>query len=70
LGLCTDGITVQHLEAILPDQFGGKFQDNKISARLKIEAFYQTYVHNQKEDIDRVEFDQSLHIPTDINYTQ
>lgn len=70
MGLYTDGITVQQLETILPDQFGGKFMDGKLNARLKIEALYQLPVCDQKDDIERVELDQSLLIPANIEYTQ
>jgi len=70
LGLSSEGITVQQLETILPDQFGTKFRDIKISTRLKIEALYQASVHDQQEDIQRVELDQSLFVPTDMDYTE
>lgn len=70
MGLYTDGITVQQLEMILPNQFGGKFMDSKLNARLKIEALYQSSICNQKDDIERVELDQSLLIPANIEYTQ
>lgn len=55
---------------ILPDKFGGKFEDNQIGERLKIEALYQASIYDQQEDIERVEVDQSLLVPKDIDYTQ
>jgi len=70
LGLSTDGITLQQLETILPDEFGEKFRDVKIGTRLKIEALYQASVRDQQDDIERVELDQSLLVPSDIDYTQ
>lgn len=70
LGLTTDGITVQQLESILPNEFGGKFKDSKICERLKIEALYQASVQEQQEDIERVELDQSLLVPNDIDYAK
>jgi len=70
LGLSTDGVTLRQLEMILPDKFGGKFEDNRIGERLKIEALYQASIYDQQEDIERVEVDQSLLVPKDIDYTQ
>lgn len=70
LGLSTDGITLQQLETILPDEFCEKFRDVKIGTRLKIEALYQVSVRDQQDDIERVELDQSLLVPSDIDYTQ
>lgn len=70
LGLSTEGITLRQLEMILPDKFGGKFEDNQIGERLKIEALYQASIYDQQEDIERVEVDQSLLVPEDIDYTQ
>lgn len=70
LGFSAEGITLQQLEAICPDKFGGKFDDDKLCDRLKIEALYQISVHGQQGDIERVELDQSLLIPTDIDYTE
>lgn len=70
LGISSDNITLQQLEAIVPDQFIGKFSNSKICDRLKIEALYQTSIHDQQDDIERVEQDQSLLIPGDIDYAQ
>jgi len=70
LGLSTEGITIQQLEMIFPDKFGGKFEDNRIGERLKIEALYQASIYDQQEDIERVEVDQSLLVPKGIDYTQ
>lgn len=70
LGLSTLGVSLQQLETILPDKFGHKFQNNNIRNRLKIEALYQASILEQQDDIDRVELDQSLLIPSDIDYTQ
>jgi len=70
LGLSNEGITLQQLEMILPDNFGRQFEDNRIRERLKIEALYQASIYDQQEDIDRVEVDQSLLVPKDIDYTQ
>jgi len=70
LGLSTEGITIQQLETVIPDKFGGKFKDNRICERLKIEALYQASIYDQQEDIERVELDQSLLVPKDIDYTQ
>jgi len=70
LGLSTEGITLRQLEMILPDNFGGKFEDNRIEERLKIEALYQASIYDQQEDIERIEVDQSLLVPKDIDYTQ
>lgn len=69
LGLSTEGITIQQLETVIPDKFGGKFKDNGICERLKIEALYQASIYDQQEDIERVELDQSLLVPKDIDYT-
>lgn len=68
LGFGSDDITLQKLETVLPNQFGGKFKDNKINARLMIEALYRSSIHEQQEDIDRVEQDEMLLVPTDIDY--
>lgn len=38
--------------------------------RLKIEALYQLSVCEQQDDIERVELDQSLHIPSDVDYSK
>lgn len=54
----------------MPDQFGREFENCKINARLKIEALYQTSVHDQQNNIEQVELDQSLLVPTNIDYTQ
>lgn len=70
MGLSTDGITLRQLEMILPDKFDGKFENNRIGERLKIEALYQASVYDQQEDIERVELDQCLLVPKDIDYTQ
>lgn len=70
MSLTTDGITVEQLEMILPDKFGGKFECKRLNERLKIEAIYQASIHNQQDDIDRVEFDQLLLVPADIDYRQ
>lgn len=70
MGLSSDNVTVQQLETILPDLFRGKFENIKIHDRLKIEALYQASIHEQQDDIERVEFDQSLLIPTDMDYNQ
>lgn len=70
LGLSTEDITLKQLETILSDQFGKKFRDVKIGTRLKIEALYRASVHDQRDDIERVELDQSLLVPTNIDYTQ
>jgi len=70
LGLSTKGITIQQLETVIPDKFGGKFKDSRICERLKIEALYQASIYDQQEDIERVELDQSLLVPKDIVYTQ
>lgn len=70
MGLSTEGITLRQLEMILPDNFGGKFEDNRIEERLKIEALYQASIYDQQEDIERIEVDQSLLVPKDIDYTQ
>jgi len=70
LGLSTDGITLQQLETILPDEFSKKFRDVKISTRLKIEALYQLSVRDQQDDVERIELEQSLILPSDIDYTQ
>uniref|UniRef100_A0A2H8TQN9 Protein MTO1, mitochondrial n=1 Tax=Melanaphis sacchari TaxID=742174 RepID=A0A2H8TQN9_9HEMI len=69
LGLSKEGITLQQLETVLPDKFGGKFEDNRIWERLKIEALYQASIYDQQEDIEQVEVDQSLLVPKDIDYT-
>lgn len=70
LGLAPDDISIQQIETILPDEFGGKFGDSNINMRLKIEALYQSSVHEQQDDIERVELDQSLFIPSDVDYTK
>jgi len=70
LGLSTEGITIQQLKTVIPDKFGKKFEDNRICERLKIEALYQESIYDQQEDIERVELDQSLLVPKDIDYTQ
>lgn len=70
MGLSTEGVTLEQLKSILPDQFGKEFENCKISERLKIEALYQVSVHDQRDDIERVELDQSLLVPTDIDYSQ
>lgn len=58
------------METLLPDQFGGKFDNSKIGNRLKIEALYQASVNDQQADIEQVEIDQSLLVPTDIDYNK
>lgn len=70
MGLSNEGITLRQLEMILPEHFGGQFEDNRIGERLKIEALYQASIYDQQEDIERVEVDQSLLVPKDIDYTQ
>lgn len=70
LALSSDQITIQQLGTILPDVFKGQFENTKVCNRLKIEALYQTSINDQQDDIERVEHDQSLLIPTDINYNQ
>lgn len=70
LSLSTDGITVEQLEMILPDEFGGKFENKRLNERLKIEALYQASIHNQLNDIKQVELDELLLVPTDLNYKQ
>lgn len=70
MGLSTEGITLQQLEKILPNKFGGKFSNSQIGERLKIEALYQASICDQQEDIERVELDQSLLVPKDLDYTQ
>lgn len=70
LGLSMEDISLQQLQTLLPDQFGGKFEDSNIATRLKIEAFYQASVRDQQDDVERVELDQSLLVPPDIDYTE
>lgn len=55
---------------ILPNTFGGKFEDKKLNERLKIEAIYQASIQDQQDDIERVELDQLLLIPTNLDYRQ
>lgn len=70
LGVSSDSITLNQLETLLPDHFSGKFENSKIKMRLKVEALYQASVRDQQNDIERVELDQSLSVPMDINYTE
>ncbi|XP_025416283.1 protein MTO1 homolog, mitochondrial isoform X2 [Sipha flava] len=68
LSLSTDGITVEQLEMILPDKFGGKFENKRLNERLKIEAIYQASIHDQLNDIEQVELDELLLVPTNLDY--
>lgn len=70
LGLSTSGITLEQLEAKFPNEFGGKFGDSNIKSRLKTEALYHASILEQRDDIERVELDQSLLIPSNTDYTQ
>lgn len=70
MGISTIGTTLNKLETVFPDQFKGKFRDTNIGNRLKIEALYKASILDQHDDIEQVELDQSLHVPSDIDYTQ
>jgi tRNA U34 5-carboxymethylaminomethyl modifying enzyme MnmG/GidA len=55
---------------ILPDKFGGKFENKRLNERLKIEAIYQASIHDQLNDIEQVELDELLLVPTNLDYRQ
>ncbi|XP_050434948.1 protein MTO1 homolog, mitochondrial [Adelges cooleyi] len=70
LGLVTEGITLEQLEKILPHELNGKFNCSKLKTRLKIEAIYHLSVRNQQNEIERMELDQALLLPSDIDYSE
>ncbi|XP_050543833.1 protein MTO1 homolog, mitochondrial isoform X2 [Daktulosphaira vitifoliae] len=70
LGLANEGITLNLLKPILPAQFIKKINDANLETRLKIEAMYHLLVSEQQDDIARMELDQSLIIPSDLNFSE
>ncbi|XP_037954638.1 protein MTO1 homolog, mitochondrial-like [Teleopsis dalmanni] len=68
LGVSADGITVDQLIKLYPEELDWLENENIIKERLKIEALYDFFVKEQMQEVEDVRRDECLLIPTDIDY--
>ncbi|XP_030382452.1 protein MTO1 homolog, mitochondrial [Scaptodrosophila lebanonensis] len=68
LGIPADDISVQQIIDLCPSDLNWLRADDDIANRLKIEALYAYFVDEQQRDVDDVRREESLCIPTDIDY--
>ncbi|XP_058065011.1 protein MTO1 homolog, mitochondrial [Anopheles bellator] len=68
LAVSNDGITTERLCAVEPHTLGWIRDDPELCRRLKIEALYDLWIHQQSREIEEVQRNESLRIPGTIDY--
>lgn len=68
LSIAKNGVEVEQVAQLHPDELGWVSRNNELCRRLKIEAIYEMLICDQAEEVEEVRRDEKLIIPNTLDY--